>query len=219
MDDLGVADELERHESDRLHEVVVGDRVLVAVDATRAIRRTGSNIARAGATSSGRERSNVAPRTEARGACQQVYGEGDAGRRLAGEDDVVPLFRVVAGELQPDRPGPTDDDDRAGTAHRRSSSARWSRCCSSKRSQSRNPAIGMAGRRLRCLGLEPSEPARSRVVEAVDRPHAGERHVARTERVVLAVDLALDLAGEEDVRLLERVDRAPGPLRRPRSRR
>ena len=63
----------------------------------------------------------------------------------------------------------------------------------------------MARGRLGGLGLDPADAFGAGVVEAVDRADAGERDVARPEGVVLAVELALDLAGEEDVRLLERV--------------
>jgi hypothetical protein len=45
----------------------------------------------------------------------------------------------------------------------------------------------------------------ARVVEAVEAADPGERHVAGREPVRLAVELAVDLAVEEDVRLLERV--------------
>src|SRR4249919_1204928 len=68
-----------------------------------------------------------------------------------------------------------------------------------------DPAIGVARRRLRGLGLDPADPFVARVVEAVDRAGGREGVVTGPERVVLAVELALDRAGEEDVRLLERV--------------
>src|SRR4249919_3559798 len=68
-----------------------------------------------------------------------------------------------------------------------------------------DPPIGVPGRRLGRLRLDPPDAFAARVVEAVDRADAGERDVTRSERVVLAVHLALDLAGDEDVRLLERM--------------
>src|SRR6478672_3998497 len=68
-----------------------------------------------------------------------------------------------------------------------------------------DPPIGVPGRRLGRLRLDPADALGARVVEAVDRADAGERDVTRTERVVLAVHLALGLAGDEDVCLLERL--------------
>src|SRR6478672_4175480 len=68
-----------------------------------------------------------------------------------------------------------------------------------------DPAIRVPGRRLGRLGLEPAHALAAGVVEAVDGPDAHEGDVTRPERVVLPVHLALDLAGQEDVRLLERM--------------
>src|SRR3954451_6826783 len=67
------------------------------------------------------------------------------------------------------------------------------------------PPIRMATRRLRRLRLDPADPLRAGVVEAVDAADAGEDDVARPKRRRLAVELGLDLAGQEEVRLLERV--------------
>ena len=68
-----------------------------------------------------------------------------------------------------------------------------------------HPAVGLAGRGLRGLGLDPADAFRPVVPEPVDRPDTGEHDVAGVQRVALAVELGLDLAGEEDVGLLERV--------------
>src|SRR5512143_917986 len=67
------------------------------------------------------------------------------------------------------------------------------------------PAVRMPGRRLRGLGLDPADAFRADVVEAVYRSDAGEHDVAGPERVVPPVKLRLDLAGDEEVGLLERV--------------
>src|SRR5690349_486748 len=67
------------------------------------------------------------------------------------------------------------------------------------------PAIRVAGGRLWCLGLDPAHALRARVVEAVDRADTGEHDVARAQGVLDPVELRLDLAREEEVRLLERV--------------
>src|SRR6478735_6280079 len=68
-----------------------------------------------------------------------------------------------------------------------------------------DPPIRVPGRRLGRLRLDPADAFGARVVEPVDRADAGERDVTGSEGVVLAVDLALALAGEEDVGLLERM--------------
>src|SRR4051794_28600452 len=68
-----------------------------------------------------------------------------------------------------------------------------------------DPPVGVSGRWLGRLRLEPADAFGARVVEAVDRANARERDVARAECVVLAVHLALDLPREEHVGLLERV--------------
>src|SRR6476646_1780597 len=65
-----------------------------------------------------------------------------------------------------------------------------------------DPAIGVARRRLRGLGLDPADPFVAGVVEAMDRAGGREGVVTGPEGVVPAVELALDLAREEDVRLL-----------------
>src|SRR5262245_53940642 len=65
------------------------------------------------------------------------------------------------------------------------------------------PAIGVSGGRLGRLGLDPADALRSGVVEAVNAADAGEHDIAGSEDVHLAVELSLDHAREEVVRLLE----------------
>src|SRR5438067_9503853 len=58
---------------------------------------------------------------------------------------------------------------------------------------------------LRCLGLQPAQRTGTGVAERVHATDPGERDVTRAQPVPLAVEGALPLALEEQVRLLERV--------------
>src|SRR6476469_244594 len=69
----------------------------------------------------------------------------------------------------------------------------------------RQPAVGVARRRLRRLRLDPADLLRAVVVEAVDAADRREHHVAGVDLVDGPVELRLDVAGEEEVSLLERV--------------
>src|SRR6266705_2562213 len=66
-----------------------------------------------------------------------------------------------------------------------------------------HPAVCLPGRRLRSLCFDPANPFTAVVPEAVDRPDPGEDHVVGAQGVALAVELGLDLTGQEDVGLLE----------------
>src|SRR4051794_16648858 len=68
-----------------------------------------------------------------------------------------------------------------------------------------DPAVGVPGGWLWRLRLDPPDATIARVEEGVGRSHTGEDDVAGTERDLLAVQDALDLAIEEEVGLLERM--------------
>src|SRR3954462_4156344 len=69
----------------------------------------------------------------------------------------------------------------------------------------RRPAVRVTRRRLRRLRLDPAHPFGALVPEAVHAAHAREHDLARAKGGRRAVGLGADLAGEEHVRLLERV--------------
>src|ERR671918_1964128 len=68
-----------------------------------------------------------------------------------------------------------------------------------------DPAVRVAPWRLRRLGLDPADAAAPVVEEAVRGADTGEDEIASAERVRTPVELGLDLAVEEEVRLLERM--------------
>ena len=76
----------------------------------------------------------------------------------------------------------------------------WSRSAPSRGSSDRSGAPAAAG-----PGSRSSGPARRRCCRSRGPSRWARTRSHRPEGVVLAVELALDLAGEEDVRLLERV--------------
>ena len=111
MDDLGVADELQRHEPDRARDVVVGDGVLVAVDRRRA-RGGRRGRARRGAT---RSRAGPSSRPRTRSPCparRQTSAIARARSSVAARDHDRPASAGVGlGQPQADPRGAADDDD------------------------------------------------------------------------------------------------------------
>ena len=110
MDDLGVADELERHEVQRLGDVVVGDGVLVAIDRGQHEPTHRPDI---GKRRRDRIRVGQVEDETRRGAADLGNGPFRIGRVLAAEDHGLALVRIVPGDPEADRPRPPDDDDRS----------------------------------------------------------------------------------------------------------
>ena len=94
---------------DRLRDVVVRDRVLVAVDRGQHEPAHRPDVGKAGAID---VRIGEVEHEPGRRAADLRDGRSRVGRVLAAEDHGLALVRVVPGDPEADRPRPADDDDR-----------------------------------------------------------------------------------------------------------
>ena len=116
MDDLRVPDELQGRQPRRAGDVVLPDRILVAVD-----RDEDEVVDPTDRGQRGRDRRRLR-KVEDEAGGSTVQARHRAVHRLPGlarQDDLATRLDVVLCDLEPDRPGPADDDDGSLVSHSR----------------------------------------------------------------------------------------------------